>query len=360
MFLFDEIPQNSKIAIYGSGELGIGLKNELIEKRKDVYISFFIDTFSSGEIDGYKIFNIEEIKEKKSEFDLIIIASMANAEKIKNILIKNKFENFIFVDNKIFKKHIIKLLDILNIFEKQEDKQLYDRLADTMICKEPIENTVAKIKEIYTIAPERQYFDFINKDAINYVIDGGGYDCGSSIVFASEFKNIKKIYTFEPLYEQFVNNDYDKTIKQSNIIQIEKFGLSNKEETKFFYLSYAGSKIISESDLKNFDSSKICKIQTKNIDNFVKKNKIKKIDFIKMDIEGSELSALSGSVDTILNFRPQLAITIYHSKKDFMEIPLYLNELLKNKNYVFRLGHYSDCTWETVLYAIPKELYKQV
>jgi predicted SAM-dependent methyltransferase len=99
MFLFDEIPQNSKIAIYGSGELGIGLKNELIEKRKDVYISFFIDTFASGEINGYKIFNIEEAKEKKAEFSLIVITSMAHADKIKDILIKNNFKNFIDIND---------------------------------------------------------------------------------------------------------------------------------------------------------------------------------------------------------------------------------------------------------------------
>ena len=77
-------------------------------------------------------------------------------------------------------------------------------------------------------------------------------------------------------------------------------------------------------------------------------------DFIKMDIEGSELSALKGGMSTIKKCRPQLAISIYHSSEDFINIPLYLKENLEN--YTFRLGHYSPRLSETVLYAIPKEL----
>ena len=77
-------------------------------------------------------------------------------------------------------------------------------------------------------------------------------------------------------------------------------------------------------------------------------------DFIKMDIEGAELSALKGGMSTIKKCRPQLAISIYRSSEDFINIPLYLKENLEN--YKFRLGHYSPRLSETVLYAIPNEL----
>lgn len=77
-------------------------------------------------------------------------------------------------------------------------------------------------------------------------------------------------------------------------------------------------------------------------------------DFIKMDIEGAELSALKGGMEIIKKYRPQLAISIYHSSEDFVNIPLYLSENLEN--YKFRIGHYSDAIIETVLYAIPNEL----
>ena len=81
-----------------------------------------------------------------------------------------------------------------------------------------------------------------------------------------------------------------------------------------------------------------------------------KIDLIKMDIEGSELYALQGAINSITKDRPQLAISIYHSTKDFIEIPNYLNSKLKNYN--FYLGHYMPSGCDTVLYAIPCEIDK--
>ena len=100
------------------------------------------------------------------------------------------------------------------------------------------------------------------------------------------------------------------------------------------------------------------KIKTIDIDTFKKKNNIQKVDFIKMDIEGAELPAIRGAKETIKTDRPQLAISIYHSNDDFVNIPQYLaNEL---ENYTLRLGHYSYNHCETVLYAIPDELLQGV
>ena len=99
----------------------------------------------------------------------------------------------------------------------------------------------------------------------------------------------------------------------------------------------------------------IITIETENIDNFVQEKNLK-IDFIKMDIENAEMNALKGAEKTLVTQRPQLAVSIYHSNEQFCEIPIYLKTLLKN--YEFRLGHYSSCLLETVIYAIPEELIK--
>jgi Methyltransferase FkbM domain len=46
-------------------------------------------------------------------------------------------------------------------------------------------------------------------------------------------------------------------------------------------------------------------------------NRIKRLDFIKMDIEGMERFALQGARETIARFRPRLSICAYHLKDDF-------------------------------------------
>lgn len=87
------------------------------------------------------------------------------------------------------------------------------------------------------------------------------------------------------------------------------------------------------------------------IDEFFKNDNI---DFIKMDIEGAELQALKGGINTIQRNRPILSICIYHSPEDFVSIPIYLYNILEN--YSYSILHHTNEYVESILYAIPNEL----
>ncbi len=50
-------------------------------------------------------------------------------------------------------------------------------------------------------------------------------------------------------------------------------------------------------------------------------------DFVKLDIEGSELQALLGGHDTIRKYRPKLAIALYHKPEDIVDIPKFIHNL---------------------------------
>lgn len=76
-----------------------------------------------------------------------------------------------------------------------------------------------------------------------------------------------------------------------------------------------------------------------------------KVDFIEMDIEGAEQFALHGAKNIIMRDRPVLAITIYHSPEDFVEIPRMLYEWLDS--YIFMIKHHTNVYVESILYAIP-------
>jgi hypothetical protein len=86
-------------------------------------------------------------------------------------------------------------------------------------------------------------------------------------------------------------------------------------------------------------------IQVKAIDNL----NIDKVTFIKMDIEGAELSALKGTEKTILRDKPKLAICIYHSRADMIDIPEYIHKLVPEYKLYVRQYNYLA---ETVLYAL--------
>ena len=101
-----------------------------------------------------------------------------------------------------------------------------------------------------------------------------------------------------------------------------------------------------------FESANGKTIDIISIDKFVSDNKIEHVDFIKMDIEGAELSALKGAVETIKRFKPKLAICVYHKGKDIFEIPEYLISIVPEYN--FYLKHNSHTFGETVLYCYDK------
>jgi FkbM family methyltransferase len=77
-----------------------------------------------------------------------------------------------------------------------------------------------------------------------------------------------------------------------------------------------------------------------------------KPNWIKMDIEGSEIEAILGARDVIMKYSPVLTIAIYHKPYDLWDIPLLINEI--NPDYDMYIRAHGDFTTEVVLYCIPK------
>ena len=100
---------------------------------------------------------------------------------------------------------------------------------------------------------------------------------------------------------------------------------------------------------KRYTSSYRFIVNAVSIDCEYQRQSMKSVDFIKMDIEGSELSALKGAKATILKHQPILAICVYHNLKDFYEIPKFISEL--KIGYQFYLQHSTVHGDETVLFA---------
>jgi len=78
-------------------------------------------------------------------------------------------------------------------------------------------------------------------------------------------------------------------------------------------------------------------INVRAIDSIVRELGVEKLDFLKMDIEGSELKALEGARETIQNFRPTLSIAVEHG-----------TDLIANARTVINLVRdiRADYTWD--------------
>lgn len=89
-------------------------------------------------------------------------------------------------------------------------------------------------------------------------------------------------------------------------------------------------------------------VQTVNLDLFASTT----MSYIKMDIEGSELSALRGAEGIIRRDKPILAISVYHKPSDLIGIPSYLGSLGIYKRFYMRC--YGEQLFDTVLYCLPE------
>ncbi len=62
------------------------------------------------------------------------------------------------------------------------------------------------------------------------------------------------------------------------------------------------------------------------LDDIVSELNLERVDFIKMDIEGSERHALRGAKQTLERFKPRLAICTYHRPDDAAVVPKIIGE----------------------------------
>ncbi|MDR2795529.1 MAG: FkbM family methyltransferase [Spirochaetaceae bacterium] len=79
------------------------------------------------------------------------------------------------------------------------------------------------------------------------------------------------------------------------------------------------------------------KIKITTLDNFAHEQNLKKLDFIKADIEGAERDMLKGARGVLKEFAPKLALCTYHLPDD----PQVLESLIKEANPKYRVKQIS-------------------
>lgn len=173
-------------------------------------------------------------------------------------------------------------------------------------------------------------------------------DCGSNIGFYPLFErklvgSNGKIYSFEPDQRNFnlLNKNIGLFDKSKNTF-IYKQGLAEKKSIKNFIITNESNlnTISTGNDYKFLSKYKIndiSEITCTSIDEFILDNEIKKIDFIRMDIEGYEVEVLKGMKKTLNTMKPSILIETHpHFYDDERSFKSQLQYLF-NINYKVKL-----------------------
>jgi FkbM family methyltransferase len=116
-----------------------------------------------------------------------------------------------------------------------------------------------------------------------------------------------------------------------------KAGLgASDSEIELFISSNFGSANNTTVKVKSDAANDISeKVQITSLDNFANKQNLKKIDFIKADIEGAERDMLKGAKNVLKEFAPKLALCTYHLPDD----PEVMEALIKEANPNYKVVH---------------------
>lgn len=348
--------KKTSVVIYGAAETGRMYKANLV--KEGITILAFADSnpdLWGMDIDGIKIISPEELKKNYPDTPILVASAFYDTE-IYEMLCKMKFSlvypvsflnyNYpdIFVSPEYFQEFDSLFIpgnqyEILKLNELWEDKKSKEVFYNIIRFRLTFDKSYLKaIKSKY-----KQYFEtpIIPLSQEEVFIDCGAYTGDSIVNFYEETSGrFKKAYSFEPDRTNFIKlYETVRRIDPLRIIPVNSGVYHSTTEINFNEAGTIGSRI---DKGKNSVSRPVV-----SIDDFMKNKEY--VTFIKMDIEGAELDALSGAKEVIQKNKPKLAICVYHKASDLWKIPFFIKSL--NKNYQFYLRHYSNGITDTIFYA---------
>ena len=146
----------------------------------------------------------------------------------------------------------------------------------------------------------------------NIVIDCGAHIGGFTRVALQAKAQLVVAIEPEKLNIEAFRKNFVAELRSGRVILIEK-GIWDKSGTLALHLSNTGD---SHSVAIAQNSGRDESIEVTTLDAIVKSLNLPRVDFIKIDIEGSERNALAGASQVLKQWHPNLAISSYHKQGD--------------------------------------------
>jgi len=187
-----------------------------------------------------------------------------------------------------------------------------------LLLRDDVDESI--VNEIFKFKEYRGAGDII-KEAVGIVVDVGAH-VGYFALWATASNPKVKIYALEPIKENFdllkknITENKFKNIKAENVALNKETGAVN------IFLSEDSH---NHSLLPISESS--VKVKAVSFADFVKKNKIKKISLLKMDIEGGEYEIFQNSIGEIAGKTENIFLEYHQTEsKNFKVIENILRE----------------------------------
>lgn len=335
---------DARVAIYGTGFLGRWAAKWLIEQGMNLVACFDGDPAKAGGVVcGVKVHTSDEVESIRP--DLVFITARHAIGAISRYLADRAIPHGSF-DGYYAAGHLDAFAGVAPFFPDERSQQVLQSIlmgmltGDRSYCEDVFE------KDQYFCLPR-----FCGAENETYV-DAGAYTGDSIERFLwAHYGVFKEIHAFEPGARQLqamskrIARLSEEWALPPDAIHLNRVGLGARNAT-MSSATHSGQLQSLQLETSNSVSDGGAQIQIRSLDDYLNG---KRASFIKADVEGMEMALIEGAQETIVNFRPKLAICVYHYPSDIHEIANRLKHLVPQ--YQMALRHHSPQFMESVLYA---------
>lgn len=181
----------------------------------------------------------------------------------------------------------------------------------------------------------------------DHIVDVGAYTGDTAQMYLERLSGDAHVSALEPLPRNL----------EAMARTIEENGLKDKVSIYPFAAGDAPgtAEIISgapvsdpRATLRSADAPSRETIRVETLDRLFLSGK-RRVNFIKIDVEGFEPAVLAGGAQLIARDRPDLALALYHTPEQLFTLPAQLDRIAPG--YRFYLGHHPSAPYECELFA---------
>ena len=159
--------------------------------------------------------------------------------------------------------------------------------------------------------------------------EGTFVDIGSHIgKYTSKIGRKKgtQVISIELMSDNFKVLKRNSALNNLNNVILLNVGCSDKDGKVEVFSPKNGNSTVGNSLISNSSSRRIGLLEVKKLDSIVRELNIKRVDLIKIDVEGAEYEVFNGALETLKKFHPKIVFEI-SNKKNFLSIISLLNPL---------------------------------
>lgn len=347
---------DKKIVLYGTGNGADKIMDKLIEDGIKVDGIFASDGFvRDREFRGIKVQSYASVKEQFKDIIVLMCFGSSRPEVL-------EFVNKLIDENEFYLPDVPVYGDVIfdDEYYMTNEKALMkvmDKLSDDFskatlknLIKYKLSGDVRFLFEVETTESEEESLIDIRDNSL--LIDCGAYNGDTIRKYTRVYGDkLKRIVALEPDKRSYRKlNKFVEEQNDSRIIPINSAVSSLDGELKLYDNAGRGVHLSGNSQ-HDINDSKTTISSVVTIDSIVEKyaKDISGDILIKFDVEGDEVNALKGAINTIKTRRAKLIVSCYHRNDDFIRIPEVVSSI--RDDYKIAIRHLPGLpSWDTQFY----------